>query len=147
MRTVLIRSAMVAMALLAAGWLVLSFRSFELESDGQELIGRSQRGSITSDELNRVRTRLQSARRFSVDQDPAIIEGVLLDSTGRPDQAAAVAEDVVEDEPDNVDGWIVLYLALSDLKGAARDPRREAEALRMVRRLNPLAADAVRPRR
>ena len=124
---------------------MLSLRSVELESEGQAVVARAQRGPITAYELSRGRSFLERARRFSTDQRPRIVEGVLFDSARRPEQAAAVAERVVEDEPDNVDAWIVLYLALSDLHGAARDTRRAAEALRAVRSLNPLAGEALHP--
>jgi hypothetical protein len=147
MGTVLIRSALIAIALLAGAWLVLSFRSLELESKGQAVATKAQRGPITADELSRGRSLLHRARRFSVDQGPRIVEALLLDSARRPEQAVAVAERVVDDEPDNVYAWIVQYLALRDLKGAASDPRRAARALRMARSLNPLAGEVLRPPR
>ena len=126
--------------------MVLSFRSVELESEGEAVVATAQRGPVTADELAHGRSLLHRARRFSADQGPRIIEGVLLDSARRPEEAAAVAEHAVEDEPDNVDAWIVLYLALSDLEGSERHTTRAAEALRMVRRLNPLAGRALRSR-
>jgi hypothetical protein len=145
MGTALAHLVLVAIALLAGAWIVLSLRSVELESEGRAVLARAQRGPITADELNRGKRHLQRARRFSADQSPHIVEGVLLDSARRPEQAAAVAERVIDVEPDNVDAWIVLYLALSDLKGAARDTKRAAEALRTVRTLNPLAGEVLRP--
>ena len=146
MGTALVRFVLVAIALIAGAWIVLSLRSVELESDGEAVVATAQRGPITAHELAHGRSLLHRARRFSADQGPRIIEGVLLDSARRAEQAAAVAERVVKDEPDNVDAWIVLYLALSDLEGSERDATRAAEALRMVRRLNPLAGRALRSR-
>jgi hypothetical protein len=143
----LFRFALVAIALVAGAWMVLNLRSVELESEGEAVVARAQRGPITADELNRGRSLLQRARRFSADQSPRIVEGVLLNSARRPEQAVAVVERAVEEEPENVDAWIVLYLALSDLEGAARDTRRAADALRMVRSLNPLAGEVLRPSR
>ena len=124
---------------------MLSLRSVELESEGEAVIVRAQRGPITADELNRGRSLLHRARRLSADQGPRIDEGVLLDSARRPEQAAAVMERVVEDEPDNFDAWMVLYLALIDVDDEARDTARAAEALRMVRSLNPLSRRVIRP--
>jgi hypothetical protein len=147
MGTALARLVLVAIALVAGAWIVLSLRSVELESEGQAVLARAQRGPITADELNRGRSLLRRARRFSADQGPRLVEAVLLDSARRPELAAATAERVVEDEPENVDAWIVLYLAQSDLEGAGRDTRRAAEALRMVSSLNPLAGDVLRPSR
>jgi hypothetical protein len=147
MGTALVRFVLVAIALVAGAWIVLSLRSVELESEGEAVLARAQRGPITADELNRGRSLSQRARRFSADQGPRLVEAVLLDSARRPEQAAAVAGRVVEEEPENVDAWIVLYLALSDLDGAARDTRRAVEALRMVRSLNPLAGEVLHPSR
>jgi hypothetical protein len=147
MGTALARLALIAIALVAGAWIVLSLRSVELESEGQAVLARAQSGPITADEVNRGRSLLRRARRFSADQGPRLVEAVLLDSARRPELAAAVAERVVEDEPENVDAWIVLYLARSDLEGPARDTRRAAEALRMVGSLNPLAGDVLRSSR
>ena len=46
---------------------------------------------------------------------------------------------MVAAEPENVDGWLVLYF----LYQRERDTRRAAEAARMVRELNPLAGEAL----
>jgi hypothetical protein len=147
MGTALVRFVLVAIALIAGAWIVVSLRSVELESEGEAVLARAQRGTITADELSRGRRLLHRARRFSADQSPRIVESVLLNTARRPEQAAAVAERVVDVEPDNVDAWIVLYLALSDLEGAARDTKQAAEVLRMVRSLNPLAGEVLRPSR
>jgi hypothetical protein len=144
MATALVRVVLVAVALLAGAWMVLSLRSVELESEGRAVVAKAQRGPITADELNRGRGLLQRARRLSADQGPRVVEAVLLDSARRPEAAVAVAERVVEDEPDNFDAWMVLYLALIDLEDAARDTRRAEETLRILRSLNPLSGTVLR---
>src|SRR5919108_3126871 len=133
-RTALVRFAVAAIALLVGAWMVVSLRSVELESEGEAVVATAQRGPITAHELAHGRSLLHRARRLSADQGPRIIEGVLLDSARRPEQAAAVAERGGKDEPDNVDAWIVLYLALSDLEGSERSATRAAHALRVVHR-------------
>jgi hypothetical protein len=144
MATALVRVVLVAVALLAGAWMVLSLRSVELESEGRAVVAKAQPGPITADELNRGRSLLQRARRLSADQGPRVVEAVLLDSARRPEAAVAVAERVVEDEPDNFDAWMVLYLALIDLEDAARDTRRAEETLRILRSLNPLSGTVLR---
>lgn len=46
--------------------------------------------------------------------------------------AARLAGSVVEREPDNLEAWMVVYRATE-----GRDPKRAAEALAEIRRLNP----------
>jgi hypothetical protein len=142
MASVFTRSALVAVALVAGAWLVLGFRAIELEADGQSIFERAQRGPIPVAEVRRGQDLLQRAGRFNADQSPLLYESFLLFDTGRYAEAAETAERLVADEPDNVDGWIVLYLAARGPEGASgeRDPERAAQALRMVRALNPLAA-------
>jgi hypothetical protein len=143
---VLIRCALVAIALLAGAWLVLSFRALELEADGRTIFERAQRGPIPAAEVRRGQSFLHRAGRFNADKSPLVYESFLLFDTGRYEEAAATAERLVADEPDNIDGWIVLYLAARGPEGASRerDPERAAEVLRMVRALNPLAATTLR---
>jgi hypothetical protein len=138
------RCALAAIALVAAAWLALGVRAVELESEGRAVLRQAQSGPITPEELSRGRDLLRRAGRFSADKGPLVNESLLLATAGRREKAAAIAERVVEDEPGNLEGWIVLYLATHDSREAPRAPERGARALRMVRALNPLAADALR---
>jgi hypothetical protein len=137
MASVLTRSALVAVALLAGAWLVQSIRAVELESQGREVLADAQRGELGPGEAMRGRDLLQRAQRFNADKAPLLTESFLLRETGQRDEAAELAERAVSEEPDNADGWIIL-------SGVTDDPQRAAQALRMVRALNPLAADEVR---
>jgi hypothetical protein len=142
----LIRCGIAAIALLIGAWLVLSFRAVELEADGRTIFEQGQRGPIQPGEVRRAQSFFDRAGRFSADKSPLVYEGFLLFDAGRYGEAAAAAEQLVADEPDNIDGWIVLYLAARGPEGSSRerDPGRAAEALRMVRALNPLAASTLR---
>jgi hypothetical protein len=144
MAPALIRCALVATALVAGAWLVLGVRAFELESDGREVLRQAQSGPITPDEVSRGQDLLRRARRFSADKGPLVNESLLLATAGRSGEAASIAERVLSDEPDNLEGWIVLYLASRDMREAPGERERAARALRMVRALNPWAADALR---
>src|SRR5919108_534735 len=109
----------------------------EVESQGREVLADAQRGELAPGEAVRGRDLLQRAQRFNADKVPLLTESFLLRLTGQRDDAAELAERAVSEEPDNADGWIIL-------SGVTDDPQRAAEALRMVRALNPLAADVFR---
>ena len=130
---------LVAVAALAAAWLALGFRSAVLEERGGAAVERATFGGLPADEVDRARGWLQRARRFSADAGPLVVEGRLLFFSGRTAQAADIGERVVALEPQNFEGWALLYGALR-----GRDPERAAEAFRAIRELNPSAAEAFR---
>jgi tetratricopeptide (TPR) repeat protein len=142
--SVVTRCALVAIALLAGTWLVLGVRALDLEAEATTVRPGAQGGSLTPAEVSRALSSLRSARLLSVDKGPLLNEGLLLFATGRREEGLAIAERVVDEEPDNLDGWFALYTLYS----ASRDPNRAAQARRRVRALNPLAGDvlsSVRP--
>jgi hypothetical protein len=144
MASALIRCALVATALVAGAWLVIGVRAVELESEGREVLREAQSGPVTPEEVSRGQELLRRAQRFSADKGPLVNESLLLATVGRSEEAASIAERVVADEPENLEGWIVLYLASRDLRETPSERERAARALRMVRALNPWAADALR---
>jgi hypothetical protein len=140
--SVLTRCALVAVALLAGAWLVLGVRSLDLQSDGRAVLTRAQSGTVPADEVRRAQSQFERARRLNADKTPLLDEAFLLSATGRRPEGIAVAQRLVEEEPDNVDGWIVVYLGSLELGHS----QRAAEALRRVRALNPLADEALQLR-
>jgi hypothetical protein len=130
---------LVVAAALAAAWLALGFRSAVLEERGGAAVERATFGGLPAGEVDRARSWLQRARRFGADAGPLVVEGRLLFFSGRTAQAAGVGERVVALEPENFDGWALLYAA-----SRGRDPERAAEAFRAIRQLNPPAAEAFR---
>ena len=133
------RVLLVAAAVLAAAFLALGFRSAVLESRGAAAVDRATFRSLPAAEVARAQSRLRSARRFSTDAGPLVTEGRLLFFAGRTAQAADIGERVVALEPENFDGWALLYSATR-----GRDPERAAEAFRAIRELNPPAAESFR---
>jgi tetratricopeptide (TPR) repeat protein len=79
---------------------------------------------------------------LNADKAVLLDEAFLLAATGRRQEGISVAERLVEEEPDNLDGWIVVHLVSRQLG----DSRRAAQALRRVRALNPLAGEELGPR-
>jgi hypothetical protein len=138
--SVLTRCALVAVALLAGAWLVLGVRSIDLQSDGRAVLARAQSGALATDELRRGQSLFRRAREFNADKTPLLDEAFLLSAAGRRREGIAAAERLVAEEPDNVDGWIVVYLGSRELG----ERERAAQALSRLRALNPLADRALR---
>jgi hypothetical protein len=135
----LTRTVLIAVAIVAAGWLLLGFRSTILESEGDAAVERATFGGLPPGELAEARRSLRRARRFSVDARPLLTEGRLLYFAGRRAEATTVAERLVALEPENFDAWVLLYTV-----ARGRDPSRATAAFRAVRALNPIAARALR---
>jgi cytochrome c-type biogenesis protein CcmH/NrfG len=135
---VITRLALLAAALVAAAWLVASLRASDLESRAQAVVDRVQQDPPQA-ELDRAIGDLRDARSFNADEMPLVNEALLLWQAGRMDQAAAVAERVVADEPRNVEGWFALFAILT----AAGERERASHALARVRTLDPLRANVL----
>lgn len=136
MAPAVLRCALVVVALLAEAWLLLGLRMVELEAQGREVRSEAQRGRVTADEVRHGQDLLHRARRLNADSGPLYEESLLLLNAGRRREAAAAARRLVEEEPDNLDGWILVYLI-------PRGRQLGEEALRRVRALSPLAAESV----
>jgi hypothetical protein len=134
------RSLLAAVALVAVAWLALSLRAIRLEADGRELVEAGQRAPLRPSQLSEGLDTLRRAQRFSEDSEPRLAEAALLAGAGRHDDAIGVAQRVVNDEPENLEGWVVLYLgaAVTDDRALA------ARALRAVERLNPQLAERIK---
>jgi cytochrome c-type biogenesis protein CcmH/NrfG len=137
---VLYRFALVAIALVAVAWLGLSLRATRLEAEGRELVKAGQRQPLAPSEVSDGLNRLRRSRRFNEDNSPRLAEAALLAGAGRHEDAIAVAERVVDDEPDNLEGWVVLYLG----GAVTKDKPLATRAMRAINRLNPQLAERIR---
>jgi hypothetical protein len=135
-----LRSVLVAVALLALAWLGVGLRASRLEAQGREVVERAQRGELSRAEVSDGLDTLRRATRFNADQEPRIAEVALLTEAGRNDEATAIARRITQDEPDNIDAWVVLYLG-AVLTG---DDTRRERALRALDGLNPQLAGRLR---
>jgi tetratricopeptide (TPR) repeat protein len=133
------RAVLIGIALLCGVWLSLSLRSSELESDGVAAVELAGQRELSPAELERARSSLRRARRFSPDGRALLNEGLLLYRSGQRDEAAALAERLVTLEPDNFDGWYLLYAA-----SRGRDRGRSTEAFFRATALNPHVIRTVR---
>jgi hypothetical protein len=131
----LIRAALVAVAVVAAAWLVVGLRASDAESEAASIVnGASAR--TPSAEVVRGLDLLRDARSWNADKDPEVNEVILLSVSGSEEESLRLAERVVREEPDNVDTWFALWAASL----AAGDRGRAARALDEVRSLDPLRA-------
>ncbi len=121
-------------------WLALSLRASHLEEKGRELVERAQQGPVSKAEVGAGLDALRRARRFNVDSDARIAEAALLAGAGRGERAIAVAEQVVESEPENLEAWVLVYLAAA----FASDRPRAVRALRELETLNPQLAERLK---
>jgi tetratricopeptide (TPR) repeat protein len=135
-----IRSALVAIALLAGAWLALGVRAVALENDAQPVITRARAGPIPAAEANKALDDLAKAGRLSPDQAPLIHQGELLTSIGRKDEARAVAKRATDAEPENLQAWFLTWVL------ADPGTREKAHAKARLLYLNPWFAYALRRR-
>ena len=133
-----VRAGLVAVALLAAAWLATGLRATDLQSQAQAVVDRVQENPPRA-EVERAIDRLRDARSFNADKAPVVNEVLLLWEAGRIDRATALGEQVVADEPQNVEGWFALWVTSL----VAGDRERAAEAIARVRELDPLRANVL----
>ena len=93
-------------------------------------------GQIPRAEVARGLDFLHDAQSLNADKDPEVNEVILLSVSGSEAKSLALAEQVVAEEPGNVDTWFALWAASL----AAGDRQRADRALAEVRSLDPLRA-------
>jgi hypothetical protein len=131
---VLLRAALVAVAVAAVAFLGAGLRASNAASDGAAIVNGA--GERTPIEAARALDLLRDGRSFNADKDPEVNEVILLSVTGKAEQSLRLAETVVAAEPDNVDTWFALWAAAL----AAGERRRADRAIAEVRELDPLRA-------
>jgi tetratricopeptide (TPR) repeat protein len=144
---VLLRVALVALAVLAVAWLATGLRASELESDGQAVVDKLGDNPPRA-EVERGIDALRDSQRLNVDEEPVVGEILLLLDIGRRTEAKALGERLVVDEPENADSWFGLLVASlatgnRERAGQAIDQLRELDPLRgnVLERLDPYGSD------
>jgi predicted Zn-dependent protease len=134
MRTVLPRAALALVAALLVAWSGVLWRGDRIGSDASDRLIRNADlpEAAFAHEMQRLRDAelLDPSTRWPVARAGALYQ------RGRFEQAARVLEDVLEEEPDNLEAWLYLREVAQ-----GRDPVREAEARAAIRRLNPTSPE------
>jgi hypothetical protein len=131
-RSLLQRIAVIAVAIPIFAWLVVGLVGARLQAEAQPIVDRAARGPISEAQLAEGRDLLRRARRLSADRRPLLDGAALLAAAGRRDEAVAELDRLLDDEPENFEAWVLLFVLDAD---------RRDEALRRLRDLNPWAAD------
>jgi predicted Zn-dependent protease len=125
------RVAVVVVAFAVLGWLVVQERGVRLQAHGLAAAGSQQ----VAGNFARAESDFRGARLLSPDATPDISRAVLYYGAGRRSAAAALLEDVLRREPDDLTAWGVLFQVTN-----GHDPAAAARALAMRRRLDPVGA-------
>jgi hypothetical protein len=130
-----IRIALVALAVLAGGWLAVQERAADAE---RELDGIAFRpgGALSPAEVARARDLLAADRRLNPDRRPDLYEAVVLGRSGRERKAIAVLRGTVAAEPENLEAWALLARTAEDT-----DPQLAQRARARLRELAPPVPD------
>lgn len=122
----IVRAALVALAVAAVAWLAAGIDASRAQDDLGRLVATTaepDRADLArADELRR------RAERYVPGRRPSLLEATL---RARADRAGAarLLEDVVANEPDNAEAWLLL--------ARATDPPRSERAMARVRELAP----------
>jgi hypothetical protein len=135
-KNALVRIVLVVLALCVGGWLAVGYRAIDLEEKAEDAVTASQHRPLAPVEGREAFEALDDARFLNADQAPNLIEGNLLLLTGNRPKAVEFAREITADEPENVSGWFLAYLAET---GAAK-----RAAIRRVSELDPWAGEALR---
>ena len=131
MNGLVVRGALLGLALLAGAWLLVGVRGVRLIDDGDAVIAKAQAGHATPAEIDDALADYARAGRLSPDQTPLVQQGALLLAAGRADQARAKALSATRVEPDNLQAWLLAFAASGD------DPEAKRHAKAEILKLNP----------
>lgn len=127
----LVRVALVALALLAGGWLAVQERVARAEAELTEIAFHT-RGALSAEQVGRADELLRIDRRLNPDRRPDLYEGFLLGLQGRHREAVALLRETVRDEPRSLEAWALLAQSAAKV-----DPELTAAARARARELAP----------
>jgi hypothetical protein len=130
MGSVLLRGAVVVVALLVLGWLGVLYRDRRVGQDAADAIFYHPK--LPRAEFERQLDRLGEARLMDPDRYWDLTRARYLLLRDRPRRALRAADEIVGDEPDNLEAWLVVYQAAELV-----DPNRSGDAVDRIRQLNP----------
>ena len=123
--TAVTRVLLVALALLAAGWLAVSWRDVRLQDQGIRLF------QATPTQARAALSKFHAAGRLNASRQPRQFEAASYWVLGERERAVAMLKDLLRQEPDNRIGWVLLSNWLR-----ASDPAAAAAAARRAEKLN-----------
>jgi hypothetical protein len=133
---VLVRSLVAVVCLGAIAWLAFGLRATVLENSGRDALEQDR---LARTELADAIDDLRAARRLNAGSGPRLVEARLLATNGRPEAAVAMALEVVDDEPENLEAWAIIHLGAL----ATGDEALARRSLEAIRGLNPQLAERI----
>lgn len=130
MRTALLRAAVAVFAALLVAWSGILWRGDRIGSDASDTLIRN--ADLSEAAFAHEMQRLRDAELLDPSTRWPVARAGALYQRGRFADAARVLDDVLEEEPDNLEAWLYMREV-----SRGRDPAREAEARAAIRRLNP----------
>jgi hypothetical protein len=126
------RLALAFLAVLVLAWLGVMLRDARLLRPASFVVIESPPPS--RQRFLEAMRHLRESELLNPDTTPKLDRARFLSLRGRPREALVLANQVVDDEPENLEGWGVIYTAARGI-----DARREAQARTRILELNPLA--------
>jgi predicted Zn-dependent protease len=121
------RAAVAVVAVLVIAWLAVMELNVRRQADGLTAAQRHEFAAADDD--------FRAAGTLNPSTAPDVSRALLYERAGRRARAAALLEDVVRREPDNLTAWGLLYTFSKD-----QDPATAARALSARKRLDPVSA-------
>jgi hypothetical protein len=129
MPSLLPRTAVALVAVLAVAWSAVLLRDERLARGAEDRITGNP--EMSDGEFARTMEAFEAAELLNPGTQWTLVRANVLLLRDKP-EALRVADSILADEPDNLGAWVVVHKATQ-----GRDPRRAAEALAQIRRLNP----------
>lgn len=129
------RVAVALVAVLALGWLAVLYRDQRVANAASDRI--FYENPLPPAEFERQMDRISGAQLLDLDRSWRLVRVRYLLLYGRPQRALEEAQRFVRSEPDNIEGWDLVYRAARGV-----DPQRARQAAAEIRRLNPLSVGA-----
>lgn len=125
-----LRAGIVALAVAAIAWLVLGIAASHAQDDLARLVAVTKHP--TAAQIARAVDLRRDAEQWVPGRRPSLLEATLRLKGGDAPGAARLLTDVVRDEPENGEAWLLLSQAARD-----RDPALAERASARVRALAP----------
>jgi predicted Zn-dependent protease len=125
----IVRAALILLSAAAIAWLAAGIQA----SNAQDDLGRLVATTAEPDraDLARANELRKEAERYVPGRRPSLLEATIRARTD-PAGAGRLLNDVVADEPDNAEAWLLLAQATEQ-----SDPQRSEQAMARVRELAP----------